>query len=488
MTSDSSIKKAELIKGLECFVNSPITAAGSFGGIDLCSTYLNMRDRDYVITVLTERFPHATASLEDPSDWADKMQSLCTRKQYVNVFVGHVAEQQAMDTLSSMGIHAEQFESLTHADNDLIDDNGVEYSVKSYKHLSDFIRVVDEHPASDHYVINKELFAEIDNSGRLDLFKDRGIHIIDGQFSHSEAVDLAQERLDAMDGSIVDEIHDGVLDDVPFVAGIVTLCNIGVNVYRLKQGSCSKHEAVKNVLAGLGRIGASGGAAAAGGAAGAAIGSVVFPLAGTLIGGGVGAFLGSALIRNAVRDMTAYWKWGSSTKAYDYFASKYGSGWSEDMENRTVHKYLHLESIKEQLSFEERRLKKYEKALSLDSAELPTLPAVLVNETVHRLRHSVARCDSARSMLFEKVRELCITWGLDAFPRERDRSRMSARRMYGALIAENHSWLVSPTEEESLILEKMSQELLHAPNNPYRLKYSKDDVVGALVVSLAADT
>jgi len=478
------LSKKEKIDKIRLFVNSPLSGSTSFAGLNMCDIYLNIRDRDYVLSTLQERFPHATEDLSSAEEWAEKLQSLKTNQTYISGFTGQVGENKAVETLEKLGFKTKPFESLTHKDNDLQGINGgPDWSVKSYEDLNNFKKIVNAHPSSDHYVVNSELYEKLESSGDLQYYSQKGIVIIDGKFSHRDSVELAKERLDVITGDITDEIYDGILDDIPIVAGIVILCNIGINIYRYQTGKSSKDEAYIDILKGMGKISAASGGAAAGGIVGASIGSVIFPLAGTLIGGGVGAFLGSMGARELIDNVSINLEWGNSLKTYKYLAEKYEENWPHTMNEVINQKYFHLDSIKKNLLTEENRFAKFKPELDLNQIIEPSISAVIIHETIKRLERSIDVIQRTSKQLQDELISFCIEFGINRYPREREKSKNYAKLMYGAVLAENSEWLIIPNNSERELISKMKSEFKRSPNNPFKLKYSKEELLGAIAMS-----
>ena len=88
---------------------------------------------------------------------------------------------------------------------------------------------------------------------------------MDGDFSHEESLKLGRRTFEKMTGDIVDEIHDGILDDIPVVAGIVTLCNVGINIKRHKNNEITQEEAYFDIVRSISKLTIASGGAAIGG-------------------------------------------------------------------------------------------------------------------------------------------------------------------------------------------------------------------------------
>lgn len=479
----SNCQKGETIEKIRKFINTPITGASAYSGLNMCDIYLNVRDREYVLGTIQERFPHATGDLDTAQEWAEKLSSLKTNQTYISNFAGQVGENKALEKLGEIGRNARFFESKTHPNSDMVDQYGIEWSVKSYGNVSSFKQVVNDHPDSGHYLINTELFDKLEESGDLSEYTEKGITIIDGGYNHQDSVRLASERLGNITGDITDEIYDGILDDIPIVAGIVATCNIGVGVYRYKTGRSTGDEAYKDVLKVFFKIGGATGGAAAGGAIGAVIGSAIFPLAGTLIGGGVGMFVGSLGVRETIDGIMEYWKWGASTEAYEYFSEKYDNGWTNDMVDSVERKFGRTDLISKNLKAEKDHYKKYESQMNLKSTTPVTIQAVLVDETIVRLRRSLDVIEKAMNNVWDDIVGFCIECGIKKYPRKRGESKRYAALLYGAMIAENADWLLRPDSGEKELLLKMFKENKGAPNNPYKFEKSKEEVLGAITIA-----
>jgi len=476
--------KKEKIEKFREFVNSPVSAGSAFAGLNLCDIYLNMQDREYVLDTIKYRFPTATENLDSAEEWFVKLSSLKNKDSYLNAFVGQAGEYEAVERLEELGKSANLFESRIHPDNDLIDSDGTEWSVKSYAEddISNLKSVIAEHPNADHYIVNSEVYEKLKATGALEKYSENGISFLDGKFSHDDHLQLATERLNAISGNINDEIYDSVWDDVPVVAGIVSVCNIGINISKYYKGEASEQEATINVIKSISKITLAGGGATAGGALGASIGSAIFPLAGTLIGGGVGALFGAIGTRNLIDDFINNWKFGNTNKAYEYFSNKYSNGLTSEINEKVSKKYLYIDQIKKNLLLEKNRVKKYHNELDLSNNIEPTISAVIIDETINKLKIAIDKIEKATNELFDGLLDFCIDCGISRYPRKRKESKKYAFYLYGAILAENSNWLLTLNEDEKLIIYNMKNELTKYPNNAFKLKISKEKLLGAIAL------
>src|SRR5436190_1801494 len=135
--------------------------------------------------------------------------------------------------------------------------------------IHEFLNVVHHTPESTHYVVNEELYHRLQDSGELTLLEHDGINVIDGSFSHTDAVNRGHDVLEAI--GTHHDVHDHVLQHVPVVTGVIALASIGVNTYKYVNGASSGHELAADIAGTFTRIAAGSGGMAAGSAAGAAI-------------------------------------------------------------------------------------------------------------------------------------------------------------------------------------------------------------------------
>ena len=269
---------------------------------------------------------------------------------------------------------------------------------------------------------------------------------------------------------------------MPVVAGIVTVCNFGINISKYYKGEASEQEAAFNVIKSISKITLAGGGATAGGAVGASIGSAIFPLAGTFIGGGVGAFLGAIGTRSLIDDFINNWKFHHTNEAYEYFSNKYSNGLTSEINKKVSKKYLYLDQIKSNLLVEKNRIKKYHNELDLSKNIEPTISAVIVDETINKLKIAIDKIENATSDIFNVIFDFCCECGNTRYPRKRKESKKYAFYLYGAILAENSDWLLDLNEDEKLLIYNMKKELSKHPNNVFKLKISKEKLLGAIAL------
>lgn len=138
-------------------------------GWTLLDVYDQMSNHYDVLQELQQRYPQEMGDASY-ADWMNKIESLFHDGQsavnnYVNAYVGRMAEDLAAAQLQAQGLQVEHFASQTHPDNDLRvhhpDGSFTDYSVKSYASITEFHRAVAEHADSRHYIVNHELYQQL---------------------------------------------------------------------------------------------------------------------------------------------------------------------------------------------------------------------------------------------------------------------------------------------------------------------------------------
>lgn len=485
-----SEKEKQLLRFRE-FVNSPLSSGSLFAGLNLCDIYLNIKDRDYVLDTISYRYPTATENLNTAEDWFQKISSFSSegQKSYLNNFIGQHGEFKAIEKLKNMGKSAELIESRTNEHNDIIESDGTLWSVKSYSidNISTLKNVINDSKAKNH-ILNSEAYEELQLSGDIQALESTGIQFLNGDFSHEESLELGKNTFKNMNGNIVNEIYDGLLDDIPIVAGVVTLCNIGINIKRHVNQEITQHEAYFDIIQSISKLTVASGGAAIGGTIGASIGSTIFPIAGTVIGGGVGIILGAIGARKSTDDFFKNQKYKDVRKSYSHFYKKYADYIPKNVIVRLQNKFYHKDKIEKLYFFEHNRLKTYEDQLDIKSSSKPSLSAVLVDETVKRLKSAVDRIENSVDELYDSIIKFCIDYSINKYPGEREKSRLYAKHLYGAIFAENNDWLLDLDEKEKEIIINMKTELEKYPNNAFTLEISKEKLLGTiLLLNLKAD-
>jgi hypothetical protein len=79
----------------------------ALAGLNAVDMYLISNERDHILDLLRDRYPHATRDLASVDDWRDKLSGDGVVSNYISAFSGEAGERQAMTYLASQGIEGE---------------------------------------------------------------------------------------------------------------------------------------------------------------------------------------------------------------------------------------------------------------------------------------------------------------------------------------------------------------------------------------------
>ena len=131
---------------------------------------------------------------------------------------------------------------------------------------------------------------------------------------------------------------------------------------------------------------------------------------------------------------------------------------------------------------EKKRVKNFQDELDLNNKTEPTLQAIIIDETIKKLNNAITKIENATNDLFDTLISFCIDCGIERHPREREKSKKYAFYLYGAILAENADWLLPLNNDEKIKINKMKNELERYPNNAFKLKISKEKLLGIIAL------
>lgn len=356
--------------------------------LSLYDIYASTKNHQEVLRTIEQRFPDAAKDY-DSLDWYTKINNLNetgTIDSYINAYAGQEAENYTVKYFNNQGLEAELFESRTHENNDIRVYNGdgsyTDYSVKSLGSVSNFKQEVNGHPESTHYVVNKELYDELKESGALDDYQEKGITIIKGSYSN---IELREEGKRAFDEII--EAGD-LADNIPIVASLLLGFKTTKNYKSYRLGTQSGGEFRINLVSDTFRVATSGSSGFLGAKVGAFIGGLVggpaSPIT-AIIGGGIGAILATYSGSNLINFATSQFKWSDVFKAQSHFGTMNKERICDVFSDSAVNKIFALNELNMELDNEKKLLKKYEEVLDDFSIEPVTVAAILCELHVNQL-------------------------------------------------------------------------------------------------------
>ena len=472
----------------------------SVAGLSVLDIYSSTSKHGEILDVIERRYPNEMGGA-GAFDWLNKVsEGENTIKNYERAYAGEQAEIESVDRLRELGYtNVEQFPDKNHPDNDIkavdTDGNEVLFSVKSYDDADRFKSVVDDHPNSTHYVVNEEVYDELEKSGGLSEYKSKGIEIIDGGYSHAEHMEEASTALEDVASSA------DVLDDIGIVAvaffGIKTIKNVKDHL----EGSQSSGELGINVAGDAAGVGARGVGAVAGAEIGATIGTFLLPGVGTFIGGAAGALGGIMIGGGVVESIKEDMKWGDIIEATEYFGETYYHFFKDykDKEYKRYYRHIsctvlnkicHTGRVRGTLKGEKEKLGKLSSLFSRIGLAPRNLKESLVLLHVGRLKKYLDRVSKNIDDAFESLKE--VTEAIDErIPEEEPERDEKIYRCTGEFILENRALFIDMDgldDEERELVDGYAEQSKKNPNHPYKaFKNSRKDLRDILRESLAAN-
>jgi hypothetical protein len=233
----------------------------------------------------------------------------------------------------------------------------IEYQVKSYQDVGNFLKAVESNPAPA-YIVNSDLYQKLLDKGLIQNgvlsydFDGDGIiesvekvEIIDGKWNHGEAIegmeDVVQETEDAAD----------ISDKIPWVALGFYAYKQMKNIRNIFESKKSVHEGLIDATGDAVNIGVRGMGAWGGAESGALAGSAIFPGIGTIVGGVAGALVGAMASGSLFRGIIDWFKYNELRSCYheitNRIVARIGKEKLTELLRKHFNKRFHLQKIQE---------------------------------------------------------------------------------------------------------------------------------------------
>jgi len=468
-------------------IESSALAAGATS-LNIYDIYAASEKHESVLNVIGQRYNQEIGENASPIEWHEKVKELFAGgdksvNNYVSAYTGQAGENAALEMFEKSGKKAELFTSRTHPDNDIRvynqDGTHIDYSVKSYDDVSNFKSVVDDHPDSTHYVVNSEIFEQLKENGDLVIYQEQGIEILNGEFSHQENWQFAENALN--------EFHDdtGIFDDIPVLAlglfGIRTLKNVRDYSKQIQ----SNYETKVNVIGDLSRIGTQVVTAASIGHIGGMIGTAIAPGIGTLIGEGVGMFVGAMGGARLISYAKERIKWGIIIDSVDVIGEAYSQELGDEAKTKLKKNFFSLEKVKSSLKEEKELKNKYNESISPYGQDKVTLPAVLPHMHTKMLESRIKQINNTPDLFESEFYELCDKASKKMSKDDEKRREQIRTRLIGELLASNSDLLLDENipDEIKKPLNDYKEQIKIAPNHPYKFSQPSDQVLQGLALN-----
>ena len=442
--------------------------------MSILDIYTATNEHQEVLQAIENRIPNEMGDA-NIFDWLKKITELGQKKtsqSYINYYTGEQAEIESMDDkLKELGYeNVSQFESRTHPDNDLraINSEGNEehFSVKSHKSTDSFEKTVTEHPDSKNYIVNSEVYQDMENSGQLMDYESRGIHIIDGGFSHAEHVQEAEVAFEDIEEAV------DVSDDIPMIALASLSYKTFNNVIDFAKGKQSKKELGLNVAVDTAGVGGRAVGALGGAKIGATVGSTAGPV-GTLVGGIGGAIVGSKVTSEIIKDVKEKWKWSRIIDAIDYYGRIYypiflkKRSFRKRISKRICDKIYNCSPVIKNLKIEKKIYKNNSHLLSRLCLSPRSIKETLILEYMKSLKKYLSNTESAVVKSFKDFQKI-LKAKKRKLPKEEKDIRI--KRYIGEFVIENKELFIKvPSKQEVELLKGYQLQKKECPNHPYKI-------------------
>ncbi|PKD43703.1 hypothetical protein [Rhodohalobacter barkolensis] len=483
--------KPEKIKYAE-FLGIP---AGSTG-MSIYDVYAATDNHEVALAALKEKHNLILGGVDKPFEWLNYMSQKIisgddTVSRVVNNIKGQLGEEEAIEFLNALpklqesGITAELHENRSHPNTDIIfkDQNGdtvnpelgwfqnSEISVKTYSkdQVQSFIDKVKESDA-DHYLVNKELYFKLDETGKLQKLEESGVKVRNGGWSEEEYKKLGDDAFNDF-GEAAD-----VTSDIPVVAFLFMGYRTFGNTKKLYHGNITKEEFGTDFIVDGARATTAGIGGIAGGKAGMAAGTMIAPGIGTFIGGGIGVVagaVGSSYMFKRFKDWFKYRKLKAQLlELADYYnATYYGD---KDLSQKSFvidqlgNNYFGIENTSIAIQDENRLMvdhsDEYDLYASEENYKQPTLMGALIEKHLSKLNAHYNAAKYSCEQVFTSLWRYCLN--------QRNQKMDKARLLITSILADfeltNHCPLP--------VFDDYKNELKKYPNNPYRV-YGPNGVI-----------
>lgn len=468
------------MKTNEAIKDALFLGAGSTA-LSVFSVYMALENHSQVLDIMEYRYPNALLEMS-PLEWLTKVEQLYkdgdqALNGFVSGYAGQAAENITLEQFESMGANATLFESRTHANDDIavtLDGETVHYSVKSYSDSNSFVEAVNAHPQSTHYVVNQELYVELQEKGLLQQYEAQGLTIIEGNYSH---IALREEATQAFF-----DIHNAadVADYIPFLSIPIYAFRSGFNIKAYREGKQSSNELTINLVSDAGKVGVSSGLGFGGAKIGGIIGTAIFPGLGTVIGGGIGAVTGALAGSKLMDSLKNHFKWGKIIEVQEKVGKSFDRIGTEKYKDYYMEKFFNVTKLNHTRQIAIDDSEKYYNSIDLYSRSPLTLAAVLNAMHTEHLDFNIKGFTETAKQLPSKINQFAEQCALKM------KKPQAKHALLGELLLQSDPEILHPDDRELLNSEiaQYNKESIKNPHYPYQFQMNAKDIVGNITSEL----
>lgn len=451
-----------------------LLAAGILGGGIANTLYQLTLQPDPVeaLHIFEQRYPKEFESLSSV-EWHDKLEAMSNREDvlmgYVNGYSGYQAETAAFHHLEQMGYTPYRPTDVNHPHADLYitEESGqiIPIQVKTYASESRFLDVIeDKREHVQHFMVNEELYEQLQHSGQLNSLAQEGIVVWNGEYSNEMLRNEALSSLGQLPTSdvISEAFQDGALVSLPILS-------IAAATYRIIQIQRNHKLSTSEKTGGSAGEFVKVGTRTTGGWIGFTVSSgiataLTLPFApgvglvGSIWGIGVGNRIGKRVQLN--------WQYSRLMKTYHQINEYMAQGFPPFVRQWIIEQALQRDTVIERLHSVKRELTLYRDELDPTHPTEPTMRAILLEAYADHL-----------TRYLETLPEQLISMENEIFSmlkRLQQRSQaIDSLQLQGEWLAQLMLDIYEYVPKSSYpLLSEYLQAVKKHPNHPFRLAFS----------------
>lgn len=251
-----------------------------------------------VLETLSARFPKEFTNM-DAERWGEKLVAMEQHPEvlsgYVNGISGYQAELFAKQFLEDSGYEVAMAPTVNYPNSDLFIKTEEGILPVQVKTLADPAQlnqaITDNQGIVEHYVINDELYQQLEASGRLETYENQGLTIWNGGYENEMLRADAVEALAAPNTLVnqADHFESGALETVPIISLALGLYRSSQALGQFRRADLNGYEVTGQIGGELSGIGIRGLTAGTAGFVGMTLLGPVGLIGGVYLGGRTGA-------------------------------------------------------------------------------------------------------------------------------------------------------------------------------------------------------
>jgi len=440
-TVASSIRKPILPTGSIAEASAMGLGVSSLTFLDI---YNAAENHESVLKTLEYRFNNEMGDANF-FDWYTKIETLNqgtdrALQGYVSNYVGQAGENATIEHFANQGLTANLLEKRNYKEFDIsvLQGDGTEilYSVKNYGDYSNLEKQFEKNPDVKNWVINKEMYKEMQDNGDLENYQNMGYEIQEGDYLHATHVKSAAEAFEA-----IEEAGD-LTDHIPLIGIIIFSKKLYDNLRKFHKRKQNFHEFKLDVSTDFVKMITIGLFTATGATIGIILGSIIMPGGGNIIWGFTGIVSGSLVGSKFFSEVKERLKWGDIRDSLAYFGKKYGGNEKHFFRDKLQTTFFNKKQLENEANTQERIL--INKGGSITPYGLQALDFNMVLAEMSHMHFTMMmkHIEDLPNKILKELHSLCREIGEKVSPQDEGRASKFSCYLMGYLIIENRQILM----------------------------------------------